>query len=173
MSDRQGELLRMIEGAFQGVELGDGVSLHESRVLDDYGTTEERQAARVPDEKHDWHKAMLEPDMPWLFGVGCGGLSFLDAKGMRFYLPACLTLLVSGHDHNVYGDMYESLMFQLTRLGDYHRERFDILTGVQRQCVCDVLTYLQDSMDDEDYEPRVWTNEMSYAIEEYWSLPHA
>ncbi|QEL14308.1 DUF6714 family protein [Limnoglobus roseus] len=173
MTDRQRELLQMIEDAFRGVELGDGVSLHESAVIDDYGTLEERRVARVPDEKRDWHKAMLEPDLPRLFDIGCGVLSFLDAQGMRFYLPACLMLLVGDHDNDLYGNMFESLEFQLTCLGDYNRERFDILNTIQRQCVCEVLTYLRDSMEDLEFEPRFRTNEINHAIDGYWSLPHA
>jgi hypothetical protein len=45
LSERQRRLLRLIEEAFRGVELGDGVSLHETAVLDNYGTREQRRAA--------------------------------------------------------------------------------------------------------------------------------
>jgi hypothetical protein len=51
MIERQRGLLRLIEDAFGGVALGDGVSLHETVVIDLYGGRAERLAAREPDEE--------------------------------------------------------------------------------------------------------------------------
>ena len=91
MDEQRQRLLDQIDKAFAGVELGDGVSMHESAVIDDYGTDEQRLAARTPDEKLDWRKLIDGPEMTRLFSIGNGGLCFLDAVGLRFYLPACLT----------------------------------------------------------------------------------
>src|ERR1700685_3017835 len=79
LSKRQRELLQLIEEAFRGVELGGGVSLHETVVLDNYGTQEQRRAARAPDEKRDWRKLVGDPELIATRGVG--GLAFYDPAG--------------------------------------------------------------------------------------------
>jgi uncharacterized protein DUF6714 len=119
VDERQQRLLDHIGRAFGGVELGDGVSLHETSVIDDYGTTEERVAARMPDEKLDWRKLIDDADVSRLCGIGPSGLCFFDAAGLRFHLPACLSLAVRDPEGEGTGDMLESLLFQLTNLDDY------------------------------------------------------
>ena len=58
MSERQ-RLLDAIERAFNEVELGEGVSLHETVVIDNHRSTQERQATRLADERHDSRQADL------------------------------------------------------------------------------------------------------------------
>ncbi|MBI1324200.1 hypothetical protein GC170_13590 [bacterium] len=75
--------MRAIEEAFAGVSLGDGISLREADVIDDYGSESERAAARAQDEIHDWRNIPDEfiekfPDV----------LCFMDDAGLRFHLPA-------------------------------------------------------------------------------------
>ena len=109
MDERPQRLLDQIDAAFEGVELGDGVSLHETQVIDAYGTAEERLAARTPDEKLDWHKLIDDPEITWLLGAA-SGMCFLDDIGLRFYLPACLSLGVRHPEGGEgVGDMLGSL----------------------------------------------------------------
>lgn len=160
MDERPQRLLNQIDAAFAGVELGDGVSLHESAVIDDYGTHEERLAARTPDEKFDWHKVIDDPEITWLLGPANGGLSFLDAAGLLFYLPACLS---RGVRDPVGGGGFETgVEFHLTDLSDYSLERLAVLNDAQRLCVRDVLIYFRDSRDWDDPE-------LDEAIAGYWS----
>ena len=42
--------------AFDGVSLGNGVSLHEADVIDDYGTEDGRAAASESNELTDWQR---------------------------------------------------------------------------------------------------------------------
>lgn len=164
MDDRQQRLLDRIDRAFAGVELGDGVSLHETQAVDNYGTAEERRAAREPDEKHDWHRLIDDPDLPLYLGLGYGGLSFLDAAGVRFHLPACLYRIVRGPDTDRVGDMAESLCYLLTSPSDYNADRLALLNDEQRACVRDVLFYFREAMvfDGE---------ELDRALDGYWSRP--
>ncbi len=72
-----------IEESFVGVRLGDGISLREADVIDDYGSESERAEARASDEKEDWRRIPDElieryPDV----------LCFMDEAGLRFHLPA-------------------------------------------------------------------------------------
>ena len=158
MDERPQRLLDQIDAAFEGVELGDGVSLHETQVIDDYGTDEQRLAARTPDEKLDWHKLIDDPEMTRLFRIG--GLCFIDSEGLRFYLPACLSRGV--RDPVGRGGFETGVEFQLTDLSAHSLERLAVLSDAQRLCVRDVLIYFRDSRDWDDPE-------LDQAIAGYWS----
>src|SRR5258708_1653742 len=133
MSERQQQQLQAIEHAFHGVELGDGVTLHETIVIDNYGGLKAPQAARAPDENHDWRKLIGDPDLARISGVG--GLSFYDAAGLRFHLPAYLSLAVIDFERVDADHALEDLMFDLTHLDEYNAGRLAILDSTQRNCV--------------------------------------
>lgn len=162
MEDRQRQMLAHIDRAFASVELGDGVSLHESHVIDDYGTAEERRAAREPDEKADWRRLVDHPDLTVYFGIGYSGLCFLDAAGARFHLPACLYRAVRDIEQDGIGNMFESLYYLLTRLGEYNVGRLAILSDDQRACVRECLGYFRETLESDD-------EELVRAIDGYWS----
>jgi hypothetical protein len=162
VDERQHRLLDQIGRAFGGVELGDGVSLHETSVIDEYGPTEERLAARMSDEKVDWRKLIDDPELPRLCGIEAAGLCFFDPTGLRFHLPACLSLAVRDPEGEGTSDMLESLLFQLTHLDEYNRKRLAILDNAQRTCVREVLVYLREILGAED-------SELDRAIAGYWS----
>jgi hypothetical protein len=142
MDDRQQHLLDSIERAFHGVELGDGVSLHEATVVDDYGTPAQRLAARKSDEKRDWRKLIDDPEL--LRSCRLGALSFFDAAGLKFHLPACLSQAVKEPMGRDVGEMLDSLIFCLTRLNAFQWHRLASLESAQRLCVKDALVYLRD-----------------------------
>ncbi len=75
--------VKQIEDAFAGVALGEGVSLREAEVIDDYGTDEERSEAREQDEHNDWQRI---PDEE--IESATSSLCFMDNEGLRFHLPA-------------------------------------------------------------------------------------
>ena len=162
MDELRQRLLDRIDAAFDEVELGDGVSLHEAAVIDDYGTDEQRLAARTPDEKLDWRKSIDDPEMTRLFTVGNGGLCFLDAEGVRFYLPACLSRWLRDPDGQATGNMTESLEYLLTLLDNYSLERLAILNDAQRLCVRDVLIHFREGRS-------YFVTELDQAIAGYWS----
>jgi hypothetical protein len=155
-TDRESHLLQLISESFRGVELGDGVSLHETIVLDNYGSAQERQAARAPDEKRDWRKLVDDPELANVYGIG--GLSFYDAAGLRFHLPAYLSLAVKDPDQQVVWELH----FHLTHLSEYNRQRLAILSPSQRRCVWEVLRYLRDLAGAEDAT-------LDAAIQGYWN----
>lgn len=77
------ELIAEIVRVFDGVDLGDGITLHQAVAIDDYKTAQEQWDARPLDTERRWQdvppKALVECQM---------ALSFLDEKGFRYYLPA-------------------------------------------------------------------------------------
>ncbi|MEG4841763.1 DUF6714 family protein [Microcoleus sp. B9-D4] len=167
MSERQQQLLDTIARAFRGVELGDGVSLHETVLIDLYEGPEARQEARLLDEKHDWRKLVGDPALVQVTG---SPLSFYDATGLRFHLPAYLSLAVTDFDHEDAADVLGGLMFTLTNLCEYNLERLSILDSPQRQCVKDVLVYLRDEFYLRDeYEYELESLELDQAIGGYWN----
>jgi hypothetical protein len=157
----QRRLLTEIERAFAAVQLGDGVSLHETEIIDGYGSAEERQAARAPDEKSDWRKVIDDLDLTRHFGVGYAGLCFLDGAGVRFYLPACLSRAVRDHEDEHTADMVASLLFLLTSTDEYTLGRLAILNNEQRACVREVLIYLRGVLESGD-------GALDRAIDGYW-----
>ncbi len=161
-------VIQLIHKAFEDVNLEDGVSLHETIRIDNYGETNETLESQIKaDERNNWKKLIDDPELAKIHGIG--GLSFYDAKGLRFHLPAYLCLMIKNPGEDI-ADICVSLMFTLVQLDEYNRERFSILTVEQRKAVKVFLTYLR-------YNTGISTNEsgskaIERAIREYWrSLP--
>jgi hypothetical protein len=157
-SDRE-RLLNLIEQAFDGVVLGDGVSLHETIVLDHYGELWERQAARAPDEKTDWRNLVHDPEL--LNVTGVGGMCFFDAPGLRFHLPAYLCMAVNKLGLDVDSFVLETLLFILTNGSAYTLENLSILNHAQRAAIREVLVFWREKWPSEKPE-------IDRAIEKIW-----
>ena len=86
-------IIAQIEEAFDGVERDDGVTLHEARELDDYGSPEELAAARAKDTESRWQ------DIPesWIDKYA-DTLPFMDVKGFRYYIPAFMIWALKHYD---------------------------------------------------------------------------
>lgn len=77
------DLIAEINAAFDGVCREDGITLHEALAIDDRKSFEEMKAARQFDTDQQW-QTVRDEDL-----LACeSALSFLDAKGFRYYLPA-------------------------------------------------------------------------------------
>lgn len=145
------EVGRAIEAAFAGVTLGGGVGLQEAQGLDDYADDETRAAYRATDEKDDWHRIPAEELQR------CNSsLSFFDAEGMRFHLPAYL--LADLRDDYGFG-----MAFCLTHGSDYDRY-FRLLSVTQRRAVTAFLRHILDDPDYEHDRPHIL-----HALEGYWT----
>src|SRR3989338_9657225 len=94
------ELLKEIFEVFKDVELGNGISLHETEVLDMYGTKQQRIDARKKDTDRHW----TEVKDDWIESIdGIGGMSFFDKKGFHYYIPAYMSwYLRKGHGSNLF-----------------------------------------------------------------------
>lgn len=151
-------VMAQIEEAFVGVKLEDGVGLEESNGLDDYADEATLQRLRTLDEREDWHRI---PPAKMTFAYG--GLSFMDAKGMRFHLPAYLLAHLR--------DEADDPIFHLTglygrELSDFARAKFDLFTKAQREAV---QAYLELVLASGEYEyERV---EIEQALADYWRQP--
>ncbi len=142
------EILR----AFSGVTLGGGVGLGEAQGLDGYEDEAARAARRRQDEKDDW-RFIRPADLN-----RCNSsLSFFDAEGMRFHLPAFLLADLDG--------VYEfGMAFHLTHLDSYGIRQFSLLSPEQRAAV---RSYLQHISTEDEYafeRPAILR-----ALVEYWT----
>ena len=143
---------RVIEAAFAGVALGTGVGLQEAQGLDDYADAATCAAYRAKDEKDDWHRIA-----PEALNQCYSSLSFFDAPGMRFHLPAYLLA-------DLRGDYHFGMAFGLTRLSDYSVKQFALLSREQRAAVRAFLLHIADDPNYRSEHPHIVR-----ALEEYWT----
>ncbi|MBV9787195.1 MAG: hypothetical protein JOZ51_03410 [Chloroflexi bacterium] len=155
-----------IREAFAEVTRGAGVTLHEADVLDLYGSNEERLAARQLDTDRHWYEV---PDD--LIARKSSALSFLDAAGFRYYLPAYLSWTLRNYDSSDSNSIH-SLLFDLalrpwqedrTHHESTARARFGLLTTIQSQVVCRALRFLVAYC-----YPCVDTKLAQTALDQYW-----
>lgn len=74
-----------ITAAFDGVQRGNGVTLHEAEAIAYYASDAERAEARLLDTEIRWQ------DVPEsAMAANCSALSFFDAEGFRYYIPVFL-----------------------------------------------------------------------------------
>src|SRR5688572_8588702 len=137
-----------IRKAFAGVTLGDGVGLEEAQAIDDYKSATVRAACRAKDEKHDWTAIDVE-DLD-----RCNSsLSFFDAEGMRFHLPAYMIAELECR----YGfDLAASIAYSAS-----DDERYSLLDEAQRAVVRDFLRFVRD-------EPDYDRASIQLALTNYW-----
>ena len=145
------DILKEIKSAFSGVVLGNGIGLWEAQAIDDYESREVQKRSRNKDEKEDWgllSYAVLQR---------ChSSLSFFDADGMRFHLPAYIEASL---DNKV-----DDPLFQLTQLDDYAKSKFTSFNPAQRQAI---VMYLSWCLEKDEYEfehPAI-----RRALSEYWT----
>lgn len=145
-------VVRRIREAFRGVTLGKGVGLFEGQGLDDYEDAGTRRAYRAKDQKDDWKSISVEN-----LNQCYSSLSFFDAEGMRFHLPA---FLIAQLDRSLRVDP----VFHLTHLDNWAKSKFVLLTKAQRDAVRDFLILIQDDPDFEFYRPHI-----EAALANYWT----
>jgi hypothetical protein len=146
--------LRMrICDAFEGVTLGDGVGLYQAQGIDDHDSEEVCQSFRLGDEKDDWQRITSE-DLNKCYS----SLSFFDAAGMRFHLPAYLLAEIDG-------DYKFDLTMDFIDMSDHKLKQFSLFTEQQKRAVADYLRFIQD-------QPGHWldVHKIDFALEGFWDI---
>jgi hypothetical protein len=134
-------LLAEIDAAFDNVRRDGGVSWSESKVIDNHGSSEERQKARESDTDPRWNE--LVDQSGWRLDIGdsgIGGFSFLDAIGFRYYLPAAMKRSVLG----VYDGGVGYHLRYGGKLDRWLAEQHSLLDRRQQRCVARYLRYMID-----------------------------
>lgn len=142
----------LIEEAFTGVTLGKGGGLRQAQGLDDYADADTCGRYRAEDEKEDWRRIPIEA-----LNACNSSLSFFDAEGMRFHLPAFLVA-------DLRGDYGFGMAFCLTHLSDYNLAQFSLLSPMQRAAVRSYLLFI---VDDQDYA--FDREHIQRALDVYWT----
>ncbi len=130
-------LVDYIATAFQGVTLGGGIDIHAAQSMDDYGNPEEDWLSRSA-ERTDWRRVKLATLQPRFWAI-----AFLDAAGLRFYMPAIMTeLVIHGDDTN---NLSAALLSGLavTPAGLIKETPFDeLFNSAQRAAIIRYLKYV-------------------------------
>ena len=140
-----------INEAFSNVTLGNGIGLWEAQAIDDYESEEVQKQKRAQDEKDDW-SVFSSSELQRCHS----SLSFFDADGMRFHLPAFIIGSMK--------DEVDDPIFHLTHLDDYAKSK---LTSLSNEQILAVESYLNWCLDNPDYQyeyPMI-----KRALNEYWA----
>ena len=140
-----------IQEAFADVKLGNGVGLQQAQGLDDYDDVATCARYREQDEKDDWSRIQSEE-----LNRCNSSLSFFDAEGMRFHLPAYLIA-------DLQGSYRFGMAICLAHLNDYRISQFSLLSPVQRNAVRSFLLHIAEVADYEFDRPHIIR-----ALDEYW-----
>ncbi len=146
------KLISEITEAFKSVELENGIGLSEADAIDSYSDIQFKKECRENDEKHDW--SLISSDV--LNKYNCS-LSFFDAKGLQFHLPAFMIAEIDGK-YNF------GMSFPFTNLSTYTKSRFEILSSRQRHAIKLFLEYI---LEEPNYKYE--ESEIKNALEHYWS----
>ena len=165
------ELIELIQEAFKDVQLGNGIGLKQAQAIDDYESEEVVLSVRKEDEKINWQH--IDPEM---LDKCYSSLSFFDAEGMRFHIPAYIINDIKGllqtadpSFHLWHGlDKKESDVRKTIETNDdvkwwnYTIERFSVLNFAQRNAIRE---YLKFKMQNDDFSKK----QIERALKNFWN----
>ncbi|MCW3095898.1 MAG: hypothetical protein JWL77_1516 [Chthonomonadaceae bacterium] len=141
IEERHTALIAQIRMAFAGVTRMGGVSLHEADVIDGYGSPQQRNAARKLDTDRVWWE-VPDADIERYHWI----LSFLDATGFRYYIPAYMTWTLAHYEHSE-SDSGDKTIYALDcgeRRNDHKLQYFKLFSREQSEAVCAFLRFMED-----------------------------
>ena len=144
-------ILQKIEEVFAGIALGNGIGLNEAQAIDDYQSSEGQAKARQKDEKVNW-KLLNYNELQRCYS----SLSFFDADGMRFHLPAYIIAELKEQIDDL-------VIFHLTHLNEYGQSQFTSLNDAQCKAI---IMFLEWCLQQENYEFDHLV--IKQALNEYW-----
>jgi hypothetical protein len=153
MIDEKDRVLSLIRSAFRGVTLGKGVGLRQGQGLDDYADDRALASYRAQDEKNDW-SAISVIDLDRCYS----SLSFFDADGMRFHLPAFLVADLEGSLQTA------DVLFHLVYTAQGAASQFETLSPAQREAVRQYLLLRLSDNHCECVHPLIES-----ALRDYWT----
>lgn len=147
-------LVALIRKAFDGTQLDDGTTIHESDLEGCYLREQDRLDARAKDTETDWGTV---PD--WKIEGFPSVLSFFDVNGWRFYIPAYMIwALRNWRTTNL--TMADSVIWTLDpTMPDFDLPRYTSLSAPQSHAIYRFIKFFCDYSGDE---------ESRHAMETYW-----
>ncbi len=147
--------MNLIRAAFAGVVLGEGIGLRQAQGLDDCADARTMEAYRAQDEKGDWSSIPVA-DLDRCYS----SLSFFDADGMRFHLPAYLVADLEGTLQTA--DVLFHLVYFMAQGAE---SCFDTLSPAQREAVREFLLLRLSDPAEEFGHPMI-----EAALRDYWAV---
>jgi hypothetical protein len=136
ISDIKTKIVEMVQLAFEDVRLGNGISLHQADVVDDYGTRAEFDAAKLHDPETRWQQIPTSKIERF-----CGSMTFLDSEGFRFYLPAFIIYGLNTFNPDFGSMEADGVLFAAESYSDSHKDNFAILNTEQLRAVASFLKF--------------------------------
>lgn len=137
--DARAFLIAEITSAFKYVLRGDGVSLHETNVLDDYGGPAARLEAREWDTDTHWWE-LTDADLYARHVY----LSYLDAESLRYYLPAYMISCLNGADRFSKIAYFLLICDEGSSREEWKRQKWEGFSEEQGRVTCRFLRYMAD-----------------------------
>jgi hypothetical protein len=137
--------------AFKDLKLKDGIGLWEAQGIDDYENNDAQIIARNKDIKDNWLLLSNED----LFHCD-SSLSYFDAQGMLFHLPAFILAELNGK-------LNIGPILPLTSLAISNPEIFKLLNVEQKRCVVMFLEWCAAQPEYDFDKP-----DIERALHEYW-----
>jgi len=130
-------LIAEITTAFEDVLRGDGVSLHETNILDDYGDAEARREAREWDTDTHWWELTDED----LYDNHVY-LSYLDGESLRYYLPAYMISCLNDTERFSKIVYFLFICDKGSNLEAWMRQKWEGITEEQGHVTCLFLRFM-------------------------------
>jgi len=136
--------------AFKDVKLEDGIGYFEAGALDDYlqPDDEKYRLEKAKDEKDDW--TILLSEIPEA-GFAGDRYCFMDAKGLRFFLPF-LMIRKSPEINNILHSYISEIYKRRGYLKSCFTETVKLLTKEQKMCIYHFYDYLSKKINSDFYE---------------------
>lgn len=154
------QLICEIEDAFAGVQLGGGLSLNQTKAVDNYRrgySTEEFTRLPQHEVTDDWTQ------IPFEALDSADALAHLDRRGFRYYIPALMLRLLDNYDPTSMMSIGTlSILYPKTESWEYLYSR---LTKAQMRAIAHFLQSLPAlvELDTED------TKRVKRALRNYWA----
>lgn len=153
------DLAGRIAEAFGGVELGNGLSLHQAWAMDLLRPPEEVLEARALDTEKNWQD--IPDDAVEQFHYA---LTFMDPEGLRFHLPR---YMIYGLEHpGLDAPAVDAAVYACDFGEDPDQEvvkQFNAMSRTQMECIAQFLVFVAGASD-EHFDTMV----AAIALEAFW-----
>lgn len=139
-----------IYSAFKDVKLEDGIGYYEAGALDNYlqPSDEKYKLEKAKDERDDWRELLTDiREVDFVSDRHC----FMDAKGLRFYLPFLMIrrdTAVNSIMHFYISEFYERVGYSCSNF----TETVSMLTWKQKKCIYHFYEFLNKIEDSGFYK---------------------
>jgi hypothetical protein len=154
------ELIEKISAAFGNISLEDGIGILESEAIDCCVSDKNREKARNDDYREKWQSI---PDE--IISEHYSALCFMDAKGLRFNLPAYMTFALKYYDSSNSASI-DGVIYALCKDPEELETDWSVFSDEQRNVIALFLRYMVTEVGEQ------WIDvyQASLAYEKSWCI---